>query len=148
MKAPIGVAPDRACHPIFSAVSGEHPREEGQPSGRSADDRERQLAVIAAQRAVIDAVDLELLGLLNHRAEAALLIAVAKRALGLPIYDPVREQTILEGVRAANGGPLPAESVSSLFERIIDETRRLERRRRGAEDPGGDPPPEDSPWSL
>ena len=98
-----------------------------QPGGN---DEARQRAEIERQRDVIDAVDEQLLRLLNQRAAAALVIARAKRALGLPIYDPVREQTILDGVRAQNSGPFEADAVSSLFERIIDETRRLERRTR------------------
>jgi chorismate mutase len=106
-----------------------------QPGGN---DEARQRAEIARQRDVIDAVDEQLLRLLNQRAEAALVIARAKRALGLPIYDPVREQTILDGVRAQNSGPFEADAVSSLFERIIDETRRLERRTRGQDSPEED----------
>lgn len=98
-------------------------------------DEAAQRAEIARQRDVIDAVDEQLLRLLNQRAEAALVIARAKRMLGLPIYDPVREQTILDGVRSRNRGPFEADAVSSLFERIIDETRRLERRTRGQDSP-------------
>ena len=34
---------------------------------------------------------------------------------------------MLANVRAANGGPLDDEAMTRLFERIIDEARRLER---------------------
>jgi chorismate mutase len=85
---------------------------------------------IARQRQIIDRIDLELLELLNARARAALVIAREKLASGLPIYDPVREQSIFESVRRHNQGPFENEAVTSLFERIIDETRRLERRTR------------------
>ena len=45
----------------------------------------------------------------------------------MPIYQPAREAEVLANVRAANAGPLDNEAMTRLFERIIDEARRLER---------------------
>lgn len=65
--------------------------------------------------------------LLNERASCALAIGEAKQALGLAIYQPEREREVLEHVERLNPGPLDVAAVRRLFERIIDEARRLER---------------------
>ena len=78
----------------------------------------------------IDALDERLVELLNERASCALAIGELKKALGLEIYQPNREAQVLKHVRdhgAATGGPLGPEALTRLFERIIDEARRLER---------------------
>lgn len=76
----------------------------------------------------IDEIDLKLVELLNERADLANEIGRIKKDLGLPIYVPSREKQVLINVMQANGGPLPESAVRRLFERVIDETRSLERR--------------------
>jgi len=81
-------------------------------------------------RTRIDALDLRLVELLNQRAACALEVGEVKRALGLDIYQPEREAQVLQNVQQhaqAIGGPLGGEALTRLFERIIDEARRLER---------------------
>lgn len=78
-------------------------------------------------RARIDALDEALLRLLNERAACAVAIGEAKQALGLSIYQPEREREVLEHVEELNAGPLDTPAIRRLFERIIDEARRLER---------------------
>jgi chorismate mutase len=75
----------------------------------------------------IDAIDRQLVILLNERAGCALEIGELKERAGEPIYQPAREAAVLASVRAANTGPLDDEAVTRLFERVIDEARRLER---------------------
>ena len=82
---------------------------------------------LAALRAAIDALDEQLVRLLNERAACALAIGRAKHALGLDIYQPERERDVLDHVSAINQGPLDQTAIRRLFERIIDEARRLER---------------------
>lgn len=80
-------------------------------------------------RARIDALDEQLVVLLNERARCALAIGEIKRQLEMPVYQPEREADVLRRVRAAasaGGGPLGADAISRLFERIIDEARGLE----------------------
>jgi len=89
-------------------------------------------------RRKIDEIDTQLLSLLNERARCALEIGREKEAANLPVYQPDRENEILEHVERANGGPLGDSAVRRLFERIIDEARSIERAVRhhdGA--PGG-----------
>jgi chorismate mutase len=82
---------------------------------------------ISALRRRIDEIDLQLVTLLNERAACALEIGRQKEKMQEPIYQPVREAQVLANVRAANSGPLDQDAMTRLFERIIDEARRLER---------------------
>ena len=82
----------------------------------------------------IDRVDEVLVRLLNERARVACEIGHIKKAEGIEVYQPDREKQVLEHVRnLANEGPLGPEAIGRLFERIIDEARRLERRVVGGE---------------
>lgn len=84
-------------------------------------------AEIESWRRRIDAIDSQLVRLLNSRSACAVEIGRVKRALGLPVYSPEREAQILERVGRDNPGPLDTLAVRRVFERIIDEGRRLER---------------------
>ncbi len=74
----------------------------------------------------IDEIDLKILELLNERAGYSLEIGKIKQRLHLPIYMPERENQIYTRLEQVNRGPLPGAAVRRLFERIIDESRRLE----------------------
>jgi chorismate mutase len=77
----------------------------------------------------IDRVDEVLVRLLNERARCACEIGRLKKELGVEIYQPEREKEVLNHVRTvACEGPLGPDAIGRLFERIIDEARRLERR--------------------
>jgi len=92
-----------------------------------AEERERQLAAIEEWRRRIDTVDDQLVRLLNSRSVCAVEIGRIKRVIGEPIYAPDRERRILERLEQMNPGPLDGLAVRRLFERVIDESRRLER---------------------
>ena len=78
-------------------------------------------------RRKIDALDEALVRLLNARAACALEIGRYKKELGMAIYQPSRETEVLGHVQRINPGPLDDGAIRRLFERIIDEARRLER---------------------
>ena len=78
-------------------------------------------------REAIDRVDEVLVKLLNQRARYAVEIGELKGHLGLPIYAPEREKEVLERAENSSAGPLHGTAVRRLFERIIDESRRVER---------------------
>lgn len=84
----------------------------------------------------IDAIDRKMVRLLNDRAGCAIALGRVKKQRGLPIYQPAREEEVLGNVQRTNAGPLQSEALRRLFERIIDESRRIERI---ATDGGGDP---------
>src|SRR3954468_14730593 len=77
----------------------------------------------------IDRVDEVLVRLLNERARCVCEIGRLKKEMSIEIYQPDREKQVLQHVRTvASEGPLGPDAIARLFERIIDEARRLERR--------------------
>lgn len=83
----------------------------------------------------IDMIDDQLVRLLNVRVACAVEIGRIKHDAGLPVHQPVRESEVLARVRetaASLAGPLEGEAVARIFERIIDEARRAERRGEAA----------------
>jgi chorismate mutase len=108
------------------------------PEGRPGEGAASRDAEIDQWRRRIDQIDQQLMGLLNSRSACAVEIGRIKRRLGLPIYVPEREAWILERVMRDNPGPLDPTAVRRVFERIIDEGRRLERL-AASEEAGGRP---------
>jgi chorismate mutase len=84
-------------------------------------------------RKEIDRMDDDLLRIFNQRAALALKIGEIKKERDLPVYDPGREKRIFERVKSKNPGPLDDGAIVRLFERVIDESRRLERIRTKGE---------------
>jgi chorismate mutase len=84
-------------------------------------------AAIEEFRRRIDQIDDQLMRLLNSRSACAVEIGRLKRAMGAPVYQPDREKWILERAERNNPGPLDSGAVRRVFERVIDESRRLER---------------------
>lgn len=75
----------------------------------------------------IDEIDLQLVKLLNERAHCAEEIGKIKLELGLDAYSPQREEEVMHNVTVGNPGPLSSYAIRRLFERIIDESRAVER---------------------
>jgi chorismate mutase len=75
----------------------------------------------------IDAIDAQLAELLSERSRCVIEIGKIKRQQQLPVYDPEREKEIFERLAKNNQGPLENEALRRLFERILDESRRVER---------------------
>ncbi len=82
---------------------------------------------LADWRKRIDELDERLVELLNERSRCVIEIGKIKRARQVPLYDAEREAEILRNVLAHSNGPLDEEALRRLFERIIDESRRIER---------------------
>lgn len=81
-------------------------------------------------RGRIDVIDEQLVRLLNVRVACAVEVGRLKHEAGLPIYQPDREAQVLGRVKQSAtelAGPLTAEAVVRIFERVIDEARRAER---------------------
>lgn len=83
---------------------------------------------IEGERAQIDAIDNELLRLLNMRARLAVKVGQSKKAAGLTLFDREREGEVIKRACRANTGPLDERAVVKLFRRIIYESRRVEAR--------------------
>jgi len=83
---------------------------------------EKQLEQLRAQ---IDALDEQLLKLLNERAKLAQAVGHVKG--GSLVYRPEREAQVLRRLTEANAGPLPNEAVRLLFQEVMSACRALER---------------------
>lgn len=88
------------------------------------DQAQRELSRL---REAIDRVDEVLVRLLNQRAKYAVEIGRMKGQLELPVYSPEREKQVLANVETWSDGPLEVVALRRLFERIIDESRHVER---------------------
>ncbi len=91
-------------------------------------------------RGRIDVIDDQLVRLLNVRVACAVEVGRLKNEMGLPIYQPDREAQVLLAVKkaaSAHSGPLTADAVVRIFERIIDEARRAEREASSRREPFG-----------
>jgi len=82
---------------------------------------------IADWRKKIDELDRRLVELLNQRAQAAHEIGKLKRDVGMPIYEPDREQAVFGNVRKLNQGPLPDRDLLRIYERIMDVMRQIQK---------------------
>ncbi len=100
-------------------VGGERPEETAV--------RQRGEAQVGDLRRRIDQIDDQLMKLLNSRSACAVEIGRLKRRIGMPVYQPEREKWILDRAERNNPGPLDSGAVRRVFERVIDESRRLER---------------------
>ena len=80
----------------------------------------------------IDAVDRELLALLNRRAALALEVGEIKKQEGSAVFRPEREAQVIDGLKAANAGPLKSESVAPIWREIMSACRSLESPMRVA----------------
>ena len=83
-------------------------------------------------RVQIDAVDRELLTLLNRRAALANEVGDIKRAEGSAVFRPEREAQVINGLQAANPGPLKAQSLAYIWREVMSACRALEAPQRVA----------------
>ena len=79
----------------------------------------------------IDELDEQIVRLVNLRAECAHQIGQLKESIGMETYQPKREEDVLAHVRDVNTGPLGADAIKRIFEKVIDESRRLEKLTSG-----------------
>jgi chorismate mutase-like protein len=84
---------------------------------------------LASCREGIDDIDRRLVALLNERTAIVERIGQVKKEAQLAVYEPKREDAVYANVSASNKGPLPDEALQRIFERIIDEMRKVQRER-------------------
>lgn len=78
-------------------------------------------------RTQINAVDDELLRLLNERAQLVSQVGALKTRQASAFYVPSREQAVLERLLASNPGPFPNESIRPVFKEVMSACRSLEQ---------------------
>jgi chorismate mutase-like protein len=84
---------------------------------------------LAACRERIDELDRRLVALLNERTAIVETIGQVKKDAQLPVYEPKRENAVYANITAVNSGPLPNDSVQRIFERIMDEMRKIQKEK-------------------
>ncbi|RTI03563.1 chorismate mutase [Thermus scotoductus] len=83
---------------------------------------------ILALRKEVDRVNREILRLLSERGRLVQEIGRIQTELGLPHYDPKREEEMLSYLTAENPGPFPPETIRKLFKEIFKASLDLEER--------------------
>jgi len=79
-------------------------------------------------REQIDAIDKQLLDLLNRRARLAQEVGHVKAETNAPVFRPEREAQVLRNVAASNPGPLVSTDLQMIFRDIMSACRALEKR--------------------
>ena len=79
-------------------------------------------------REQIDAIDAQILSLLNQRAKVAQEVGHVKAETNAPVFRPEREAQVLRGVADRNPGPMVATDVQTIFREIMSACRALEKR--------------------
>jgi chorismate mutase/prephenate dehydratase len=91
-----------------------------------------QSEALGALRVQIDALDQQLLSLLNQLANVAEKVGEIKRAEGSPFFRPDRVAQVIEKIQAANKGPLQNQHVASIWREIMSACLALESPQRVA----------------
>src|SRR3712207_7626199 len=76
----------------------------------------------------IDAVDQEIVRLLDRRARMARRIGEVKQEKGLEAYAPARERAVLDRVASLSEGDFPKRGLEVVFREIISSSISLEAR--------------------
>lgn len=80
------------------------------------------------QRELIDAIDHELVDLINRRSAVALEIGRIKMAYGLPIFVGSREEQVLQRIEETNtGGIVPSDEIRNIFQAIMRGSRAVQK---------------------
>jgi chorismate mutase / prephenate dehydratase len=89
-------------------------------------------AALAELRNQIDAVDRELLALINRRAGFASQVGEIKRHQGSVVFRPEREAKVIAGLKGVNPGPLLSDNIAPIWREIMSACRALETPTRVA----------------
>ena len=79
-----------------------------------------------ALRTQIDAIDLDLLALLNRRAKVAQKVGEFKKLEGTPFFRPDRVAKVIHKIQTANKGPLKNDDIQHIWREIMSACLALE----------------------
>ncbi len=82
---------------------------------------------LAGIRKAIDALDRELLALLNSRTQLSLQVGEIKAGSDAPVYCPGRERELMEQLQKINSGPLPNDHLLRIYTEILASSRAVQR---------------------
>ncbi len=89
-------------------------------------EKEEALQEIEQHRAKIDELDKEILELLSERSRQSLIIRKLKPQAGTELFDPGREQRILDKLDALNNGPMSNENVHEIYATLLKVMKEVE----------------------
>ncbi|QGZ55265.1 prephenate dehydratase [Paraburkholderia acidiphila] len=75
----------------------------------------------------IDAIDAQLIALLNQRASVALEVGEVKKHFNAPVFRPERELQVIERLQNMSDGPLGNDHISAIWREIMAASRSLEK---------------------
>jgi chorismate mutase / prephenate dehydratase len=82
---------------------------------------------LATRRQQIDAIDQRLVELIQERARVVQQVGAIKQEAHIPVTDTSREQAVIQKAEdLAKGGPLPAEAVGRIYQKLVEEMRNWE----------------------
>src|SRR5262245_64551610 len=87
----------------------------------------KSAATLRSLRSQIDRLDLQVLKLVNERAELAAEIGKIKNDHGSEVFSPAREEEVLQNVLEANKGPLDEETIRAIYREIMSGSRALQK---------------------
>jgi chorismate mutase len=106
-------------------------------AGANAGTQER----LATYRQEIDSLDQRIVDLFQQRARLVEEVGTLKREAHLPVTVPSREQQVVEKAQElAKGGPLPAEAVGRIYQKLVEEMRNWEAKLDAAAPQSSDQP--------
>ncbi|HVF30313.1 MAG TPA: chorismate mutase [Pyrinomonadaceae bacterium] len=77
-------------------------------------------------RRIIDAIDTEIMTLLNRRAHISRRIGGIKARAGLPIADANREEDVMRKIIRENEGEIADQALVGIYREILQESRRIQ----------------------
>jgi chorismate mutase/prephenate dehydratase len=90
-------------------------------------DRAATAKELKSYRVQIDKLDLQILKLINERADLAAKIGKVKTDANDSVFAPAREEEVLSNVLGANKGPLPEVTIRAIYREIISGSRALQK---------------------
>ncbi len=83
--------------------------------------------MLESLRKQIDDLDSKMVKLLNDRTKIVQRIGELKRQTSAEVYHPNREQQVYERIVSENTGPLPDDTLRSIYRELMAGSRALER---------------------
>ncbi len=83
-------------------------------------------------RTQIDALDQDLLALINRRATLAHEVGEVKRGEGSAVFRPERETQVINSLQSVNPGPIKRDSIAYIWREVMSACRALEANQRVA----------------
>ena len=94
----------------------------------SESDEPQSNEALEALREKIDAVDRQLVELINQRAQHVVEVGNLKRGSNVPIYAPHREAAVLKKIQSFNEGPIHDRTLEAVYRELMSGSLRSNNR--------------------